>query len=357
MKVRTPGLLIAWALLQSGVVDGNDRFVTLDNEPLGTAEEPFVLRTYFPDPGLGREVLANHDLGFRARKYSPGKGDVEGFEDPIGGIPAAIGVNFGAEFSYCWDTTECRLLYAWQGGFLKMDNYWGDPESGRRKSFGYLPELAGPVVYLARGSHPLAAFDDFTETNAPVFQGYRMVGGVPEFRYQQGDADVRVRIVPGEEAMTFVKHYDVSGVREVGYQETGYKQKIDKDGALKFSVTVTGRLESGSGGSEPEPDYSTEKPNLEWGRALYTQLGCLACHSTDGTRGHGPSFAGVFGSKRTITGLEEAVTADETYIVESIKNPMAKVVDGFPPGYMPPYPVPDDQIESLVLFIKTLANE
>ncbi len=357
MKGRTLGALIAFTFLSTDGSDGKDRFVTLDNEPLGTPEEPFVLRTYFPDPGLGREVLANHDLGFRARKYSPGKGDVEGFEDPIRGIPAAIGVNFGAELSYCWDTVECRLLYAWQGGFLKMDNYWGDPESGRRRSFGYLPELAGPIIYLAKGSHPLAIFDDFTETNAPVFRGYEMVDGVPEFRYQQGKATVRVRIVPGEEAMTFVKHYEISGVDETGYQETGYKQKIEKEGSLKFSVTITGRLETDSGASDGEPEYSTDKPNLEWGKALYTQLGCLACHSIDGTRGHGPSFAGVFGAERKIAGLGSAVVADEEYIVESIKNPMAKVVDGFPPGYMPPYPVPDEQIESLVLFIKTLANE
>jgi len=357
MKAKS---IFALALLAfSGAVTAiaADRFVTVDNEPLGTPEKPLLLRTYLPDPGLGREVLANHDLGFRARKYSPGKGDVKGFDDPIRGIPAAIGVNFGAGFSFCWDTTECRLLYAWQGGFLDMENYWGKPESGRRKSFGYIPELAGPLIYLAQGSHPLAVFDDFVETKAPVFKSYRIIDDIPEFEYVQGKATVRVRIVPGKEPMSFVKHYAVTGVDEVGYQESGYKFKVQNADPLTFTVTVTGRLVSGAGGDDPAPDYSTETPNLEWGKALYTQLGCLACHSTDGTRGHGPTFAGTFGSKRKITGRDEEVLADESYIVESIKDPMAKVVDGFPPGYMPPYPIPEEQIQSLVLFLKTLKNE
>jgi len=157
--------------------------------------------------------------------------------------------------------------------------------------------------------------------------------------------------------MTFVKHYSITGVKAVGYQESGVKQKINGEDPLNFSVTVTGRLLSGSNQEELAPEYSTETPNREWGEALYTQLGCLACHSTDGTRGHGPSFAGVYGAERKITGQEKPVLADDAYIIESIKNPMAKVVDGFPPGYMPPYPIPDKQISSLILFLQTLTNE
>ncbi|MDF1861174.1 MAG: cytochrome c [Verrucomicrobiales bacterium] len=345
---------MTWAV---GSLGAEERWVTLDNEPLGSPEKPLVLRTYFPDPGLGREVLANHDLSYRARKYSPGKGDVDGFDDPIRGIPAAIGVNFGAGFSYCWDTTECRLLFAWQGGFLKMENYWGNPESGRRKPFAYLPELDGPLIYLARGPHPLVILDDFVESHAPAFSGYRLVDEVPEFIYRLGKATIRVRIVPGEKPMTFLKQYVVEGAKEVAYRETGYRDQIEKETPLTFSVTVTGRLESESSSGELEPEYLTDKPNLEWGKALYTQLGCLACHSTDGTRGHGPTFAGTFGSERKITGVEDPVLADEAYLIESIKNPAAKVVESFPPGYMPPYPIPDDQVQSLVLFLQTLKNE
>lgn len=336
--------------------DEDARFVTLENLPMGSVETPFVLRTFFPDPGLGREVLANHSLGFRARKYSPGKGDVEGFVDPIPGIPAAIGVNFGPGFSFCWDTTECRLLYVWSGGFLDMTNYWGKPESGRRKGFGYIPELVGEIFYLASGSHPLGIFDSYTDNIRPEYKGYKLVEGVPEFSYRVGEIEVHVRIEPGEKPMSFAKHYRVSGADEFDYFETGYAFQRSEIHEGKFSVVVEGRPIA-SGESIPEPTFSTDAPNRDWGESLYTTLGCIACHSLDGTRGHGPSFAGLFGAMRSITGSDQKVSADEAYLVESIIDPMAKVVEGFPPGYMPPYPLEENQIQSLILFLQTLGNE
>ncbi|MDF1656367.1 MAG: hypothetical protein P1U58_02075 [Verrucomicrobiales bacterium] len=356
MKPITASLtaLFAFAILS---LEGSDRFITLSNLPMGTKEEPLVLRTYFPDPGLGREVMANHDLGFRARKYSPGKGDVDGFVDPIRGIPGAIGVNFGSELSICWDTTECRLLYAWQGGFLDMTQYWGKPESGRRKGFDYVPSLVGELIYLARGSHPVGIFDHYTEAPKPVFTGYRIVEGVPEFSCQIGKATIRVRIEPGEKPLEIVKKYTIEGAKEFGYFESGYKFKEEKTGPDTFTITLQGKPVSSEGAADEDPDYSTDNPNAGWGEALYTNLGCFACHSKDGTRGHGPSFAGLFGAERTITGFDRPVTADESYIEESIVNPMAKVVDTYPAGYMPPYPIDKKQIKSLTLFIKTLADE
>ncbi|MEM7603478.1 MAG: hypothetical protein AAF357_18950, partial [Verrucomicrobiota bacterium] len=98
MKFLPHGLVALFGLMVSNATAA-DRLITLNNLPLGTREKPLILRTYYPDPGLGREVMAHHDLGFRARKFSPGKGDVDGFVDPISGIPGAIGVNFGSELS------------------------------------------------------------------------------------------------------------------------------------------------------------------------------------------------------------------------------------------------------------------
>ncbi|MEM1444042.1 MAG: hypothetical protein AAGF67_16965, partial [Verrucomicrobiota bacterium] len=214
---------IAGILALSLGLNGEDRFITLDNLPMGTREKPLVLRTFLPDPGLRREVMANHDLGFRARKYSPGKGDVDGFVEPIHGIPAAIGVNFGSELSFCWDTTECRMLYAWRGGFLDMTRYWGNPESGRRKSFGYVPTLVGEVIYLTEGSHPLGLFDTYTSDTKPTFKSYRLVDGVPEFSYTVGEATVQVRIEPGANPMEILKRYTIEGAEGFGYTEAGYQ--------------------------------------------------------------------------------------------------------------------------------------
>ncbi len=70
------------------------------------------------------------------------------------GIAGAIAVNHGKTLSYAWDTTECRLLYAWRSGFLDMDPYWGREPAGGRANH-YIPKLLGRFVYRASGAAPL----------------------------------------------------------------------------------------------------------------------------------------------------------------------------------------------------------
>jgi cytochrome c2 len=103
------------------------------------------------------------------------------------------------------------------------------------------------------------------------------------------------------------------------------------------------------------------KPTVEEGQRLYQMIGCMACHSTDGTTVGkvGPSWKGIFGSEREIAkGMKGTIKADEAYLRESIVNPSAKVVKGFEKfdAGMPIYAgiLNDSQIESLVLYIKSL---
>ena len=103
------------------------------------------------------------------------------------------------------------------------------------------------------------------------------------------------------------------------------------------------------------------KPTLDEGQRLYQMIGCMACHSTDGsTVGKvGPSWKGIYGSVREIgKGQIGKVTADEAYLRESILNPGAKVVKGFEKfdAGMPIYNgiLNESQIQSLILFIKSL---
>lgn len=61
------------------------------------------------------------------------------------------------------------------------------------------------------------------------------------------------------------------------------------------------------------------------GEALYAGLGCVACHSLDGSTGVGPSYLGL-GERAAST--VDGLSADE-YVRESIINPCEFVVDGF----------------------------
>lgn len=93
-------------------------------------------------------------------------------------------------------------------------------------------------------------------------------------------------------------------------------------------------------------------PPVELGERMYNQLGCSGCHSTDGTIKTGPSFKGIFGKTETMTD-GSSITVDENYIKESLLEPQAKVVQGFP-GAMPTFKgkVSDKKIAGIIAYIK-----
>ena len=98
---------------------------------------------------------------------------------------------------------------------------------------------------------------------------------------------------------------------------------------------------------------------VDEGRRLANLLGCFACHSTDGTLAGkvGPTWKGLSGSKVPLKDGRQVV-ADEAYLRESIREPQAKIVRGFDKSDagMPSYQgvITDDQIEALVLYLKSL---
>jgi len=101
----------------------------------------------------------------------------------------------------------------------------------------------------------------------------------------------------------------------------------------------------------------------EEGRRLAMMFGCAACHSPEGKdMAHvGPTWKGLFGNGRdyfTADKKKSHTIADAAYIRESILDPSAKIVAGYERGEyaMPSYAgaLTDSQIESIVLYIKTL---
>jgi mono/diheme cytochrome c family protein len=108
-------------------------------------------------------------------------------------------------------------------------------------------------------------------------------------------------------------------------------------------------------GGKPPPELPPPPttPTAEFGKSLYAAKGCNACHSVDGSKLVGPTWKGVYGVSHKVSGAD--VVADDAYLIESIKNPMAKIVDGYPPA-MPPYVMEEIELQSLVLFIQSLKN-
>jgi len=88
---------------------------------------------------------------------------------------------------------------------------------------------------------------------------------------------------------------------------------------------------------------------------LYRTKGCVACHSTDGTRLVGPSFKAIYGKTITVVtdGKEHQVEVDEEYL-RSVRQPDADKVQGFESIPMPPQNVTDEELEELVAWIKQI---
>ena len=98
-------------------------------------------------------------------------------------------------------------------------------------------------------------------------------------------------------------------------------------------------------------------PTPEEGRRLVDALGCLSCHTIDGSKLLAPTWQGLFGKTEQ---LEDGstVVVDEAYVHESILMPQAKIVAGYPDVVMPATfgSLNEFQLESIVLYLKTLAE-
>jgi cytochrome c2 len=91
------------------------------------------------------------------------------------------------------------------------------------------------------------------------------------------------------------------------------------------------------------------------GQTLSTDLGCVACHTMDGSPGVGPSWQGMWGRTETLAN-GDTVVVDETYFRESVKTPPRKMVTGYP-NVMLPYFLEEEEITALMEFAKQLPKE
>jgi cytochrome c2 len=132
------------------------------------------------------------------------------------------------------------------------------------------------------------------------------------------------------------------------YELAKFDPKAEGFGAIKVDLTPRATIAKVSAPATPEE-----------GERIYKMMGCMACHTTDNVaqQGIGPAWKGLFGSKRDIV-KGTPMIADEAYLRESILTPAAKIVKGYEKveAGMPVYAgvLTDSQVESIILFIKTL---
>ena len=99
---------------------------------------------------------------------------------------------------------------------------------------------------------------------------------------------------------------------------------------------------------------STEPPAVA-GQRLFERYRCNTCHKPPGTEGaRGPSLAGIVAQSVPLQGGGSA-TVDDAYLRESMLDPTARIVAGFP-AIMPTFrgQLSEDDILKLIAYLKSL---
>lgn len=96
----------------------------------------------------------------------------------------------------------------------------------------------------------------------------------------------------------------------------------------------------------------------EHGAQLVKDYGCVACHANDKTRLVGPGWGGLYNAKVSLAD-GTTVTADDAYLVASIRHPDAAIVAGYPPSVMPAYDslLTDGEVNAIVAYLHTLEKQ
>lgn len=198
---------------------------------------------------------------------------------------------------------------------------------------------------------------EINELHIPVGQRMRITGtsedvihdfGIPAFRS-------KFDVVPGRYVTTSYMPIQ-EGVYHIfcdQYCGMGHSQMVGRVHVLSQAnyeawKEGTYRVASGKNPVDGSPAWE--------GRKLFLKMQCITCHNAENSA-RAPRLEGYYGTMRPLQG-GSMQQFDEEYIRESIRNPMAKVADGWKP-IMPAYPQSQlDEIElrNLIAYIKSLKN-
>lgn len=118
--------------------------------------------------------------------------------------PASIAVGLEGELSYCFDTTPVMLRYAWQGGFVDNSEVFRGHVSEQRAT------IEGDVFYRNAVGFPLRIGSSDAPPD-PVFKGYEMIDGRPQFEYMIGSVRVRELIEPTPDRAGLQRTFQLDG--------------------------------------------------------------------------------------------------------------------------------------------------
>jgi len=165
---------------------------------------------------------------------------------------------------------------------------------------------------------------------------------IPAFRLKED-------VVPGYNNYmwfrpTLVGEFDIFCAEYCGLNHSGMLGKVVVLDSINYNKWYTEFIKSAPVAESP-------------GLALLKKNNCLSCHSLDGSKIIGPSFKGLYGSKRTVLNDKGEITEEGTadYIRRSILDPNSEIVKGFNKGLMQSYKdiLSDQDINNIIAYFKS----
>jgi cytochrome c oxidase subunit II len=169
---------------------------------------------------------------------------------------------------------------------------------------------------------------------------------IPAFR-------VKEDVIPGYDNYLWFKpivkgDFDIFCTEYCGLAHSGMTAKVVVKDSLDFENWFAQLKTTG---------ISPDDPGLK----IIRTNGCLTCHSLDGAKIVGPTFKGLYGSKRTVLTDqgEKQVDAYDDYIKRSILDPNVEVVKGFNKGLMQSYKdvLKADDLDKIVDYFKKQSEQ
>jgi len=180
---------------------------------------------------------------------------------------------------------------------------------------------------------------------------------IPAFRIKE-DA------VPGLDNYMWFKadetgEYDVLCAEYCGLRHAYMLTKVKAMPETEFEhwYAIMGEEVAQQNLASSEAAESGEVKNTLAGKRLLQTKGCVACHSSDGSKMVGPSFKGLYGEEQVVIadGQEKTVEVDEGYLRRSILKPNLEVVKGYN-ALMPSQEgqISEEELEAIIQHLKEL---
>lgn len=118
------------------------------------------------------------------------------------GLPSSDGIQ-----SYVFDAGQCRLRYAWSGGFVDNAEQW----DGKGQRF---TKVVGEIYFRDTDQFPWRIGISNAPPSSPQFKGYRLVNRYPEFRYVVNGVEIRELIKPVASGRGLVRSFLVGPTKQ-----------------------------------------------------------------------------------------------------------------------------------------------